>query len=1230
MFSYEEALAKSVEYFSGDELAAKVFVDKYALRDNQGNILEDTPDAMHRRMAKELARIESKKFSEPLSEQEIYTAFKGFVRILPQGSICYGLGNYHQIISLSNCFVIESPGDSFGHIHRSDEQLSQLSKRRCGVGVSLDKIRPAGAPTQNSSRTSTGIVPFCERFSNSIREVGQCIAKGQRVLTKRGLVEIQNVLKNVDEVWTKEGWVRVTNVFSNGVKQTFRTTSSFGFEILTTEDHIFQSFNSNGLTEERLADLSIGDGITLLPGTNTEFANKPLQIYEYEKHPHNNSNRLNENIKLPTLLNSDLAYFLGYCYGNGYIEKANHEIGNGLSISTPNEYPLIQERITNLFKTIFGIKPQVNPGDGECKNIECYSTLIIEHLFKNGVLKNKADSLLLPERIINANSTTQLDFICGYFDADGDVAKGKGGYRMRSVCPEFLKQIQVILCANGVISKFSTSREATGNWKKLYQLTIVGWENQRRFRSLATASIKVGLFPFETKQDKSQTPYTAKSLGLKRGGVGNYIPDKGYVSMRTVRRAINDGLMTEINILAQDSIIGYELGPIINTYDLELESEHLFWCEGFYVHNSGRRGALMECVSVHHPDILEFVRMKMDETKVNGANVSVKLTDEFLNAVEDDEEYELRWPVDSASPKISKKISAKEVWKEIIRCAWTRAEPGLLFWDNIIRESPADCYGEEGFRTEGTNPCAELPLSQLDSCRLLLLNLISYVSRPFTKNAKFEFKLFFEDVKLAQRLMDDIVDAELECIDRILAKIEDDPEPANIKATEKLMWLQARKSCENGRRTGTGITALGDTIAALGIKYGTKESIKIAEEIYKCLKLGAYASSVEMAKEIGPFNVWNYDNERDNPFLNRLKDDRIEGVVDGRDIYALMKEYGRRNIALLTTAPAGTISILAQLAINLYGTTSGIEPMFMTSYTRRKKITHTDANVKVDYVDKLGDKWQEFKVYAAGPREWMKANHTDSLDDSPYAGACAEEIDWVNRVKLQAAAQKHCDHSISSTINLPESVTQEEVSTIYTAAWKQGLKGITVYRKNCRAGVLIENKTEEKVVEKRPKEVPCDVHHIVVKGKSYYVLVGILNDRPYEVFAGRNGMLRKKIETGKIVRVKKGYYKALFDDDDIIISPLGSACDEHEESITRLTSACLQSGGDILVIVEHLEKVNGELQSFAKAIARALKGYIKDGTKIIDEICPECGQESLIRQSGCVQCSNQDCLWSKC
>lgn len=657
------------------------------------------------------------------------------------------------------------------------------------------------------------------------------------------------------------------------------------------------------------------------------------------------------------------------------------------------------------------------------------------------------------------------------------------------------------------------------------------------------------------------------------------------------------------------------------------------------VAQDGRRGALMESISINHPDAESFIDAKIDETKVTGANVSVRMSDKFMNSVFNDTPFASQYPVDSDSPTFTKNVDAKKIWNKIIHNAWFRAEPGVLFWDTIINESIPDCYSDKGFRTISTNPCGEIPLCNDDSCRLLAINLYGYVLNPFTKKAKFDFETFGKDVQISQRLMDDLIDIELEKIDKILSKIDSDPESEAIKLTEKTLWLNIKKKCIQGRRTGLGITAEGDMLAALNIRYGSDEGNNFTEKVSQFLKHNAYRSSVDLAKERGAFPIYNYKAEQDNPFIKRIKDEDIQ-------LYYDMVEYGRRNIALLTIAPTGSVSIMTQ-------TTSGIEPAFLISYMRRIKINPNDENLhnkRVDFVDKVGDSWQNYPVFHHKFKDYLVINgynlddvinmtkeEIDSIiEKSPYYKATANDVDWIKKVEMQGRVQKHVDHSISVTVNLPKDATEELVAKVYETGWRSGCKGMTIYRDGCRSGVLIANEEpkanpnqiQSTTAPKRPKSLPCDIYHVTANGEQYVVIVGILKDDPYEVFAFKPKAIHipVRIKSGNLIKVKKGVYN--LDMDGFVIEDLGSHfnADEHEV-ITRCVSGLLRHGMGLKYVVDILNKSEGTIVSFGKSIARTLKRYMADNEKSSD-ICSNCQQSSLVYQEGCLTCSN--CGVSKC
>lgn len=823
-YTYKEVVDSSIEYFNGDELAAKVFADKYALQNLDGEFLELTPLDMHKRLAKEFARIESK-YPNPMTEEEIFSLFDKFKYVVPQGSPMSGIGNPYQIQSISNCFVIQSPYDSYASILHTDQEQAQIMKRRGGVGFDISAIRPKGLKTNNAAKTTDGISVFMERFSNTTREVAQ----------------------------------------------------------------------------------------------------------------------------------------------------------------------------------------------------------------------------------------------------------------------------------------------------------------------------------------------------------------------------------------------------------------------------GGRRGALMLSISIHHPEIKTFINIKRDAKKVTGANISVRVSDEFMNAVKNKEQVQLRWPVDSETPTITEMVDANEIWTELLSATHASAEPGILFWDTAIKNTPSDIYKDQGYKSTSTNPCGEIILSPRDSCRLLLVNLTGFVNDAFTDNASFDFVKYDKAVQQAQKLMDDLVDLELECVDKILAKIELDPEPENVKKIEKDLWLGIREAAVNGRRTGLGITALGDCLAALNIRYGSDESIAMTEDIYKHLAVNSYKSSIIMAKERGAFPVFSHELEKGHPFLQRIWNTDPE-------VYDLYQKHGRRNIANTTTAPAGSVSTLTQ-------TTSGIEPVFMLSYTRRKKVNPDSKDVKIDFVDGVGDSWQEYPVYHHGLKTWMDVTGKTDPKESPYHMATAMDNDWVQGVKLQGAAQKWICHAISRTANLPADTTVDTVKDIYMMAWEQGCKGYTIYRDGCRSGVLISSDSKKDTDKsgrplkitptqspKRPEELPCDIHHVTIKGTKWTILVGLLHEDPYEMFIGHSELisLPAKSLNGKIYKRTKGKYDLHVDGEDLVIKDIIKTFDSKDSAwATRMFSINLRHGVSVEFLVDQLSK-DGLITDFNKVIARILKKYIKDGTSVkTSEKCSNvlasgdiCNSGDLVFQEGCLMC--KECGYSKC
>lgn len=668
------------------------------------------------------------------------------------------------------------------------------------------------------------------------------------------------------------------------------------------------------------------------------------------------------------------------------------------------------------------------------------------------------------------------------------------------------------------------------------------------------------------------------------------------------------------------------------------------------VAQDGRRGALMLSISVKHPDSEKFIDAKLEEGKVTGANVSVKIDDEFMKAVVGNKMYRQQYPIDSDTPTFYQDIDARQLWNKIIHNAWQSAEPGILFWDTIRNESIPDCYDDLGFKTVSTNPCGEIPLCPYDSCRLLAINLYSYVDKPFTAEASFNSELFVKHANMAQRMMDDIIDLELEKIEKILEKIEVDPEEEEIKRVERNLWLNIKMKALEGRRTGFGITAEGDMLAALGCKYGTDIATNFSVEVHKMLAIEAYRSSITMAKERGCFPLYDVQREKNNPFVMRLKE-------AAPDVYQDMAKNGRRNIALLTIAPTGSVSICTQ-------TTSGIEPVFMVSYKRRRKVNPNDRNVKVSFIDDIGDSWEEYNVFHPKFLKWLKVNNYNvdevklynevELDEivkkSPYFQATSNDIDWVSKVKMQGAVQKWVDHSISVTVNVPKNTTEELVSNIYQTAWECGCKGITIYRDGSRTGVLVSHSDAKEDIQEfketkappRPKKLEAEVVRFQNDYEKWIAVVGLLNNRPYEVFTGKaDGFyLPPWVTKGSVIRNKEGNEKARYDfqfeDKEgykVTIEGLSRSFNIEYWNYAKLISGILRHGMPLTSAVELISNLNLEIDSintWKNGVVRALKKYIPDGTEASAEAsCPECGAKGgLIYKEGCLTCKH--CGYSKC
>ncbi|MPM23031.1 hypothetical protein SDC9_69493 [bioreactor metagenome] len=667
------------------------------------------------------------------------------------------------------------------------------------------------------------------------------------------------------------------------------------------------------------------------------------------------------------------------------------------------------------------------------------------------------------------------------------------------------------------------------------------------------------------------------------------------------------------------------------------------------VAQDGRRGALMLSISINHPDSESFIDAKMEQGKITGANVSVRIDDEFMNSVTSGSDYTQKYPIHSEKPIFTRNINAQDLWGKLVHNAWKSAEPGILFWDTIKRESIPDCYADLGFETVSTNPCGEIPLCPYDSCRLLAINLYGYVENPFTSQATFNMPLFRDHIWVAQRIMDDIIDMELEKVDAILEKIDKDPEPSDIKNTERQLWMKIKEKAMQGRRTGIGITAEGDMLAALNLRYGSDEAIDFSVNIHKTLAVEAYKSSVNLAAERGPFQVFDFDREKNNPFINRL-------FSEEPALKESMKKFGRRNIALLTIAPTGSVSILTQ-------TTSGIEPVFLTAYKRRKKVNPNDKNTNATFIDESGDSWEEYNVFHPKFVTWLELNgynvdevkyhYTEEqlnevIEKSPYYKATSNDVDWISKVKMQGAIQKWVDHSISVTVNVPSHVDESLIDTVLRTAWESGCKGVTVYREGSRSGVLVaDSKKKEEIGSEftetsapvRPVKLDASVLRFNNGSEKWIAVVGLLNDRPYEIFTGRadNFVLPEFVHRGWVIREKNRDERARYDfeflDKDgyaVTIRGLSRTFNPEYWNYAKLISGVLRHGMPIpyvIQLIDNLQFDNDDINSWRTGVVRALKLFIPDGTKAQGK-CPNCESDSLQFKEGCVTCSS--CGYSKC
>lgn len=1135
--TYKAALKESTEYFNGDELAAKVFLDKYALRDEDGKILESTPTQMHTRMAKEFARIEKEKYGDDaMTEEEIFNCMDRFKYIVPQGSIMYGLGNKYQYVSLGNCWVVRSPDDSFASILYTDSEIVHALRRRGGIGVCVSNLRPEGTPTRNAARTSSGAVSFLNRYSDSIRNV--CI-NGRRG-AGLGCISVHHP-DIISFIRCKE-----------------ETTKLTGMNIsVQFSDEFFKALKENRQYELRWPIESETPTISKMIDAKEVWE-------EFIKHARNYAEP-------------------GALFWDTILRESPSDYYDKYGFRSHSVNPCLPGWAVVLTKEGIRRIKEISIGD-KIWSKEGWTT--VTNLQKNGVQE------------VYKYSTTACVF---YGTKNHKVVVNDSNDKVEI---QYASKINMIEGPEPTNVKINIQDVMDG--------LVIGDGSIHK-----TSNNLIGLYIGENDEDYFNDR-VSELIGKKREDIS-----KGFYEVKTTiepkeldrtynrsipERFIRGNIDTKCSILrgiysANGSVCG-------NRITLKSASKNIIEQVQLMLSSIGIKSYYTTSKSNSvKPNNEKYVCKKSYDLNIDTDR------EKFIKYVGFIQKYK--------NDKITIKKTAKRTENyDIKSIEYIDTEPVY----DITVDNNTHTYWTQGCNVSN---CGEQNLSENDSCRLLLLNSFSFVDSPFTKNATFNWHKFYKYAKLAQRMMDNIVDLELEYIQKIINKVNNDPEPEHVKKIELDFWKKAYNKCEEGRRTGTGITAIGDVLAALNLKYDSDEGIQIIERIYRTLKFACYEQSIEMAEKFGPFKVFDTEVEKDCPFFHRIENEEVDlgdRKVSGKEMMEKMKKVGRRNIALLTTAPAGSVSLLTQ-------TTSGIEPLFMLSSIRRKKGNPNDEDFRTDFIDESGDHWMEFDVFHPKLKLWMEITGEEDISKSPYAGSCAEELDYMKRVKLQSEAQKSIDASISSTINVPEDISIEKVKEIYEKAYELGCKGITCYRKNCRSGVLLEKTLDKRekdaIIEKRPRILPCEVYHTSIRGQEYFVLVGIKDGAPYEVFAGRNGFIPRKVKAGQITRKRKDFYKATFADCDVEISPVTASCNEMEEIITRLTSLSLRSGADMHKIVQQLEKVGErqELNSFARGIARILKKYIPDGTDE-GEKCPQCGAEGLIRQEGCVLCKG--CSWSKC
>lgn len=1298
-FTYDEVREASLKYFNNDELAAEVFAGKYALRDFDGNLLESTPTDMHHRLAMEFARIE-KKYENPIEYSDIFLALSRW-DIVAQGSPMSAIGNPYQFQSLSNCFVIESPHDSYGGILKADQEQAQIMKRRGGVGFDISTIRPKSLRTSNAARTTDGIGVFMKRFSSTCREVAQGGRRGALMLTisvhHPEIRTFINIKRNREQVTGANISIRLTDEFMQAVKE--KKDVELRFPVEKNVKHTIEShIDANELWNEIIeaahesaepgllfwdtvqrfspADaysefgygststnpcLSYDTKVAVADGRGyVEIGKLAAEGFDVPVYAVNDQGKIIiKKMRNPRLTGHNVPVFKVTIEG-GHTFKAtgNHKMimndqtekridelkyGDQLMISrrtertlveigtqqrqiNPNHYVMIENYLSSrsehrmIWNYHNGPVPRgnvihhidYNSKNNHINNLQCMNYVVHKELHaknmrgdKNPMRKIKADPVRLA--VYSAKMSKRIS--------------GMNNPRAYDVSNQEIHEHIISLTKK--VKRRITIKEWYA-YKKENNLPHITRFRKKELGSLYELSCSA-----------------AKELGFKNVEVDTRV-------QRTLQKALKQGYDANIvnNCVFINRICEWCNKQFTNEYGRREIAFCSHSCSNLYANRkTGKNEARKSSLQTMHAQ-------KAVETRKKILDLYTQLRFELNREPKQDE---LR--VLCKQSNVPYRTGTKNGFKNfndikqhalnhnhrVISVEYVGTED---VFNGTVDDVHNFCIG--GWKEKNneqiqlhTKNCGEITLSPYDSCRLLLVNLNNFVDLPFTSKAKFNFKRFNESVKLAQRLMDDLVDLELEAVDKIIKKIHDDPEPDDVKAVEFNLWKKIKNAGSNGRRTGLGITGLGDAFAGLGIKYGSDESVLKTEEIYRALALGAYRSSIQLAKERGPFPIFSHDVEHGHEFIEQILNEDPKLRIE-------YEAHGRRNIALTTTAPAGSTSILTQ-------TTSGCEPAFKLHYKRRRKITDSDSSSNIDFVDNMGDKWQEYLVYHHGFKRWMDVTGKtlNDLSESPYANATANDIDWLKKVDIQAAAQKWICHSISNTTNVPNDTSVDTIKKIYMHGWETGCKGVTVYRDGARDGVLVD--TNEKrsestqpsmIIEthapKRIKELECDIHRATVAGEAYLVLVGLYNDKPYEVFCGlqEHVEIPKKTKRGFLIKNGKQAGIATYnlkipigDDDEIMFKNIVNLFDNPVHgSFSRTISLVLRHGVPVQYLVEQLRKdKSSDMTSFSSVIARVLsKHYIPDGTNAttFEKQCTSCGSIQLAYQSGCVTCMN--CGNSRC